>query len=574
VATPTSPLDPTRQVPDAVKQAQARLRRRHEAGASGREIVHAHTLFVDRLLTALFAAATHDYFSRHPRIVYRCAIVAQGGYGRRELSPSSDIDLIFLYPWKANPFVETVAEKVLYSLWDTGLAVGHALRNPRSCVRLAMRDLTVKTALLDARFICGDASVFTELQAAVQTELLTSKQGAAFTKEKLAEQEARHRRYGDSVYLLQPHLKEGAGGLRDIHTALWMAKVKFKVHRLRDLVGLGVVTESELAEVEVSQDFLWRTRNALHFVAGAHEDQLRFEYQDLVAAGFGEHDGPADRGVERFMRLYYLHAATVSRFSEAVIGRCIASGRAATTVAPRARTVRAGMQVRGAVLGVTGPRVFRQDPVNLIRIFAEAQRQGAVLSRLTKRHVREHLHLVERVRQDPAAVEAFFAILEGRHRVYETLHEMHRLGVLIHFIPEFASLLCLIRRDPYHIYTVDEHSLRGVLELERLRDGEYGQACPLQTQVMREDDKPEVLFLAMLFHDIGKGRGEKHAERGAELVTVIAERLGLNTDDATQLTFLVRHHLLMSQLAQGRDIHDDNLVLSFASQVGDLSTLR
>jgi [protein-PII] uridylyltransferase len=570
---PSSPASPNDVFPvsDVLKRARAELRARHQAGATGREIVRAYTAYMDRLLTTLFAIATHDYFARHPRLRHRCAIVAQGGYGRRELSPGSDVDLVFLYPWKANPFVETLAEKVLYSLWDTGLAVGHSLRNPRGCVRLAAQDLTVKTALLDARFICGDVTVFQELQQAIQSELLTSREGARFMRDKLQEQTDRHRRYGNSIYLLQPHIKEGAGGLRDIHTALWLAKVKFKVQRLHDLVTLGVITESELVEVEASQDFLWRVRNALHFLTGGHEDQLRFEHQDRIAAEFSGQDGT----VEQFMRLYYLHAATVSRFSEAVIARCVERPRSPGTSGAPTRTVRTGMQVRGGVLSVTTARVFRESPSNLIRVFAEAQRQGVTLSPLTTRSIREHLSLFdERVRSDPETVEAFLDILRAPHRVHEALYEMHRHGVLVHFVPEFANLLCLVRRDPYHTYTVDEHSLRGVLELEQLRAGAYAQSCPLLTQVMREDDKSEILFLGMLFHDIGKGRGRGHSEEGARVVSDIAERLGLDTDDAVQLTLLVRHHLLMSHLAQRRDVHDDEMVLSFAKQLGDVSTLR
>lgn len=559
---------------EALAQTRTALQARHAAGASGREIVRAYTMAMDRVLCMLFAASGHEYFAHYPRLRHRCAVVAQGGYGRRELSPGSDIDLVFLYSWKATPFVETVAEKILYTLWDTGLVVGHALRNPRACVRLAARDVTVKTALLDARYICGDLGVFMDLREAVRAELL-SKDGTRFLREKLEEQAARHRRYGDSVYLLQPHIKEGEGGLRDIHAALWMAKVKFKVRRLRDLVSLGIVTERELAELETSQDFLWRVRNALHFLTGTHQDQLRFEYQEDIAAQFVGSTCPAEKAVEHFMRLYYLHAAAVNRCSDVVIGRCLERARISAPRRESVRTVQEGMQIRGDVLTVTGPRVFRQRPANLLRVFREAQRHHVGLSSITKRGIREHLHLIdEGFQQDPEAVAEFLAILRGRHRVYATLREMHKHEVLIRFIPEFAGLLCLVQRDLYHIYTVDEHSLRGILELERLREGEYARACPVLTQAMREDDRTEVLLLAMLFHDIGKGHGHAHAERGAELAGTIGERLGLNADDVTQLRFLVRHHLLMSHLAQRRDIRDEDLVLEFARQVGDESTLR
>jgi [protein-PII] uridylyltransferase len=552
----------------------ADLRARHDAGAPGREIVRSYALLMDRLISVLFGAATCDYFSRNLRIKYRCAVMAQGGYGRRELSPRSDIDLVFLYPWKANPYVETVAEKILYTLWDSGLTVGHALRNPRTCVRLAERDLTVKTALLDARYICGDVGVFMEFKQAAESELL-NKHTEAFLEEKLAANAKRHRQYGDSVYLLQPQLKEGAGGLRDVHTALWMAKVKFKIRRLRDLVRLGIVTERELAELEMSQDFLWRLRNSLHFIAGAHQDQLSFEYQEQVAAAHGYRDTPSAPAVERFMRVYYLHAATVNRFSDAVISRCIERTRAYGTARTAMRTVYDGMRVKGDMLTVASSKVFRERPANLLRVFGEAQRHGVGLSPITKEHIREHLQLIDdQLRCDPEAAAAFLDILRGRRRVYETLHEMHKHGVLIRFIPEFAKLWCLVRRDLYHIYTVDEHSLRGILELERLRGGAYAQSCPLLTEVMREDDNVAILFLGMLFHDIGKGEGQGHAERGAILVRDISVRLGLNLDEATQLEFLVRHHLWMSHLAYRRDIHNDSLVLGFAKQAGDVSSLR
>jgi len=559
---------------EILERGWAELRARHEAGASGREIVRAYTLLMDRLITVLFTTARREYSDSSPRIRHRCAVMAQGGYGRRELSPRSDVDLVFLYPWKATPYVKTVAERVLYSLWDTGLDVGHALRNPHACVRLGERDSTIKTALLDTRYICGDVTVFREFEAAAQTDLL-GKNSARFFREKLAETAERHQRYGDSVYLLEPNLKEGEGGLRDSHTALWMAKVRFKVRRLRDLVTLCVLSDRELSEFEASQDFLLRVRNALHFRTGAHQDQLTFEHQEQIAADLGYGDTPSERGVERFMRVYYLHAAALNRFSEELMSRCIEGTRAVAASTDPPRTVRPGMVRRGHMLSVTGRRAFWEVPANVVRVFAQAQRHGVALSRATKKHIRDHLQLLGgRVQCDPEATRAFFEILGSRSRVYETLHEMHKQGVLICLIPEFANVLYCAPRDLYHFYTVDEHSLRGVMELERLRAGEYEQECPLLTQVMREDDKVEILFLAMLFHDIGKGKGHGHSERGAILVRDIAQRFGLNTDDARQLELLVRHHLLMAHLAQRRDIHDDSLVLGFAKQVGDVSTLR
>ena len=559
---------------EIVERGRADLRARHDAGASGREILRAHTLLMDRLITCLFTAASQEYSDSSPRIRHRCAVMAQGGYGRRELSPFSDIDLVFLYPWKATPYVKTVAERILYSLWDTGAVVGHSLRNPHACVRLGERDSTIKTALLDARYICGDVPVFEEFKAARQAELL-GKRGRHFFEEKLAERAERHRRHGDSVYLLEPNIQEGEGGLRDSHTALWMAKVRFKIRSLRDLVALCVLTDRELREFEVSQDFLWRVRNALHFRTGTHQDQLTFEHQEQIAANLGYPDTPPERGVDRFMRVYYLHAAAVYRFSEELISRCIEGTRAGAASTHPARTVQPGMVRRGNLLSVTGRKAFWETPANLVRVFEESQRHGVALSPATKRQIRGHLQLLGgRMQCDPGAIRAFLGILRSRSRVYETLHEMHKQGVLISLIPEFSKVLCCVQRDLYHIYTVDEHSLRGVLELERLRAGAYEQDCPLLTQLMREEDNIAILFLAVLFHDIGKGKGHGHSERGAVFAGKIARRFGLNTDDTMQLQFLVRHHLLMANLAQRRDIRDESLVLGFAKQVCDVSTLR
>src|SRR5690348_7105275 len=299
-------------------RVQAEERARHVAGAGGLELVAVYTEAVDHLVRFLFAGASAHFMSRFARLNQECVAVAQGGYGRGELNPGSDIDLLFLYPWKVNPYVETVAEVILYALWDGGLAVGHALRNIRECGRLAARDLKVKTALLDARYLCGEAELYEEFDARMVDEVW-SQNPTHFFKEKLAESSERHARTGDSVYLLQPQLKEGQGGLRDLHTALWMAKVKFKVRNFRDLVTLGVLPEASVAELETALDFLWRVRNGMHLASGTHQDLLSFELQERLAPTLGF---PAGRpGVEAFMRTYYGQASTVNRFGDMVISR-------------------------------------------------------------------------------------------------------------------------------------------------------------------------------------------------------------------------------------------------------------
>jgi [protein-PII] uridylyltransferase len=556
---------------DYLGRVHAELRARHEAGAGGLAVVAAYTDAVDHLVRHLFTTASTHFLSRNPRINQKCTVVAQGGYGRGELNPGSDIDLLFLYPWKVNPYVETVAEVILYPLWDAGLQVGHALRNVRECARLAARDLKVRTAVLDARYLAGDEALYAEFEAAMVEEVW-SRNPSEFFKEKLAESIERHARAGDSVYLLQPQLKEGQGGLRDLHTALWMAKVKFRVRTFRDLVRLGVMGERDVAELEEALDFLWRVRNAMHLAAGGHQDLLTFELQERLAPALGF--PPGRDGVEALMRAYYGHASTVNRFGETVIARCVQPTEPYRGTRPAARVIREGMRIQGRTLSVTAREVFEQEPAALVHVFAEAQRHGATLSAATRALIRECLPLLDAHRDDPAVAGAFMSVLRARGHVYETLVEMHKLGVLKRVIPEFGHLDCLITHDPFHIYTVDQHSLMGVREIERLRAGEFAAPLPHVTQVMNEVERPELLFLGMMFHDVGKGHGHDHSGRGARMMRDIAARLGLNVDECQACEFLVQHHLLMSHLAQRRDVHDDQLVVDFCRQVGTVDNLQ
>lgn len=554
---------------------QQQIASQHRAGASGRAVVTIYTEAVDRLIAFLFESATAEYTSRYVIADHRCTIAAQGGYGRRELNPASDIDLLVLYPWRVNAYVETVAERILYTLWDAGLQVGHASRTIAACTRLAQQDFKVKTALLDARYLCGDEMLYAGFEDAMEAEVL-KKNASRFYREKLAESRDRHQRYGDSIFLLEPQLKEGPGGLRDIHTAMWLAKVKYKVKGMRELVVKGVVNDRELAELEASQDFLFRVRNALHILTGSHQDLLSFEFQDRIAEDLGFREQNGRPAAEPFMKTYFTHAAAVRRFSDAVIERCLERPHPYRLIGRVVgREIREGVWILNRTLSVTGPDDIRREPSNLVTLFRDAQRHGVELTQGTKRLIRENLDLItDADRSAPAFTRPFLDILAWNHDVFETLREMHATGVLCALFPEFARIDCLVQRNLYHIYTVDEHSLIGIRELERLRRGEYKEVAPLLTEVMRDIDRHEVLFLSMLFHDIGKGHGGGHAERGAEYVRRIATRLSLNEDDTAQWELLVRHHLLMSHLAQHRDTHDPRLVTDFARNVGGADNLK
>jgi [protein-PII] uridylyltransferase len=558
-----------------IADVRGTLAERHRAGASGSAIVTAYTGAVDRLVGFLFNSATAEYTRRSVLLDHRCTVAAQGGYGRFELNPSSDIDLLVLYPWKVNAYVETVAERILYALWDAGLVVGHASRTVEACTRLAQQDLKVKTALLDARYLAGDRALYGDFEKAMEADVL-KKNPARFYREKLAESAERHHRYGDSVYLLEPQLKDGPGGLRDIHTAMWLAKVKYKVKNLRELVVKGVISDRERLEIEASQDFIFRVRNALHFLTGTHQDQLTFEFQDPIAAELGFVDDGHRRALVDFMKTYYGHATAVRRFSDTVIERCTERPNPYRLIGRVVgRRIRDGILILNRTISANGAEVLRREPANLVMLFRDAQRHGVQLTEGTKRLMREHLDLIgEAERHDRAFTAPFLEILGWKHNVWEALREMHSVGVLCRLFPEFARIDGLVQRDLYHIFTVDEHSLMGIREIERLRRGTYKESVPLLTDVMREIDRPDMLFLAMLFHDVGKGHGEGHPERGASYIRGVAARLGLNEDDAAQWEFLVRQHLYMSHLAQHRDTHDPRLVREFARTVGSLENLQ
>ncbi|HTY55081.1 MAG TPA: [protein-PII] uridylyltransferase [Candidatus Binataceae bacterium] len=550
------------------------LKRRHLAGASGTAIVTELTAATDHLLRALYQWADAERGRRYPRLNQCVAIVARGGYGRGELNPYSDIDLLFLHDWKPGPYVEIVAETILHALWDAGMVVGSAMRNVKECVRMAGNDLKEKTAVIDSRFLAGNVQIYAELEKARDKDVLERNQ-QKFFKAKLDESRERHSHYGDSVYLLEPQIKEGEGGLRDLHTALWLAKVKYRAHSLEDLVQKAVITENELKEVKRARDFLWRVRNSLHFLSGRHFDQLTFEYQEAIAPimGFtGEGDITASGAL---MRAYYQQASTIHMFAEGLIARVIEPGPTRYFRRGFSRQIRPGVVIQGKLLAVAQTDFFERDPLNLVTIFADCQAHEVELAGATYQLARDNLFRIDDAfRRDQRSGKALMAILSGHKRVAETLESMHRAGVLGALIPEFGNLYARVLHDLYHVYTVDRHCLAAVRELERLCAGEYRETAPVLTEVAHEMDRLPLIFLALLLHDIGKGHGHDHHERGAVLAAEVAGRLGLDSEQVDLVAFLVRQHLLMSQISQKRDLEDEGMVAEFARTAGSIDRLK
>jgi [protein-PII] uridylyltransferase len=546
----------------------------HDAGYPGREVNELRTELVDRLVRKLFRMAEDRYFRENPRLDFRFAVVAVGGYGRSELALGSDIDLLFLYRGKLNPYVETLSETIEQRLWDGKLVVGAATRTVPDCLRVGRDDLSTLTSYLDARFLAGDAGLFAEFDREVAA--LIGRDPRGFVERKLAEQRERHVRKGESLYLLQPDVKEGVGGLRDYHTALWVGRAcQWDARRPEHLALHGLLDPDDQAELLEALGFLWRLRNELHR-KGRKEDRLHYDTQPRLAEFLGLRDTPELLAVEQLMRQYYLYARTVHRVSQRAVGRAQQllddrSGRRERVSYPVAE----GFAIADGVLEIPHESLLQERPLRLLSAFAVAQHHDVALSARAQRLIRNSLWRIDDTfRAEPEAASLFRQILDSPLRVYRTLSAMNELGVLAAYLPEFAHLVGLWQQDLYHTYTVDVHSLFLVEQLRRTWKGENRDELPLATQLMREVRRPFPLFLGCILHDVGKGRGGGHSQRGADLVEVVARRLRMSDEEAGLVRFLVLHHLAMSRMADRRDVNDPRTIQQLASLCGSRERLR
>lgn len=551
------------------------IKARHRAGESGEWVVKAITTMTDVLVKKLFISITRG-LDNYKLAREQLTLVATGGYGRGELNPYSDIDLMFLHGGKDPQRIEDIAQKLLYFLWDMRLDVGYSVRTLNDCVEMSNADTTVKTALLDGRFLTGSRTLFMGFQKTMLTQIL-AKRSDAFIAEKLDELNKRRDKYGSSIYILEPNIKEGEGCLRDLHTAIWVAKIKYKVNDPRELIVKGVLSEDEVAAYHASLSYLWRIRNEMHYLAGRKNDQLTFDTQTSLAAFFGYTNRGKILAVEDFMRDFYLHATRVEHFSSLVINKCARREDGPLKILGyfTRRPVGEGFYVLKGELVIPDESIIEKDPSRLMKLFENAQKHGVTLNIKVKTLVRKSLHLVnDKFRRNKDVNNSFFAILRSDKGVAETLKLMHHLEFLNAFMPEFERIHCKVQHDIYHIYTVDIHSLFCVEEIVKLWRGEHSEDLPLLTQLACEVDKRELLLLAVLLHDIGKGEGGGHAEKGADLSRTIARRMGLSREDSERLDFLIRSHLLFAHIAQRRDLHDEKMIIQFARQMGKSENLK
>jgi [protein-PII] uridylyltransferase len=563
---------------DVQKQGRIEIANAFSAAPfDARPMTRAYIHLADGLVRTALRIATHRLHPKpNPTIGERLSVIGVGGYGRGEMAPFSDVDLLFLIPYKATAWTESVVESMLYVLWDLKLKVGHATRTISDCVRLGSDDYTIQTALLERRFIAGDTDLEAELTETLARDLFSAS-GTAFIEAKLAERDTRHEKQGQR-YVVEPNVKEGKGGLRDLHSLFWIAKYIYSVDDIADLVTKGVFHKEEYKTFKAAEDFLWAVRGHLHLGSNRATEQLSFDMQDQVASAMGYEDARGRRGVEVFMQAYFRHATAVGDLTRIFLTQLEAIHVKAEPLLERIfrrrPKVKEGYEVVHNRLGIKNEKKFLSDNLNLLRIFEEGLRTGMLIHPDAMRVIKANLNLIDdNMRTTPEAQRIFLDLLLKHGNPERALRRMNELGVLAAFIPEFEPIVAMMQFNMYHSYTVDEHTIQCVANLARIEKNELEEELPVASSILQKGVNRKVLFVAMLLHDIGKGRPEDHSILGAQIVRKVAPRLGLKQDEVDTVEWLVRYHLLMSDMAQKRDIADPRTVRDFAKAVQTVKRL-
>ena len=561
--------------------ARAQVKARVEDGEmQGLAAAHALSAIQDALLQVLYDFATkHFYYAQNPTQAERIAIVATGGYGRGQMAPFSDVDLLFLRPYKETPWGESVIEFILHMLWDLGLKVGHATRSLAECARLAKQDVTIKTALLEARFLWGDQTIYDQMRQQFWNEA-DPRSSQTFVEAKLAERDQRHMRQGESRYLVEPNVKEGKGGLRDLQTLYWIGKYVYHTDDTADLVG-EVYTRDELQTFQQAEALLWDVRVRLHYLVGRAEERISFDIQPDLAARMGFTGDSPRRAVEKFMKAYFLVAKDVGDLTRIFCSALEEQNRkpkpSLARLLPGFLKPRTGTEdffVESGRLNAPA-NAFRRDPVNLIRIFHMADQKSVDVHPAALRTITRSLDLIdEKLRDNPEANRLFLEILTSKRDPERTLRWMNEAGVLGRFVPAFDHAVGLMQFNMYHHYTVDEHLIRAVGVVAAIERGELKKEHPLSTEIIKRIKSRNVLYCAILLHDIAKGLPGDHSVVGANIAESLCPRLGLSASETSAVSWLVREHLVMSDTAQKRDLSDPKTVRDFVAAVQSPEMLR
>jgi [protein-PII] uridylyltransferase len=555
-------------------------RRLAERPYAGTEAANAYAFLTDQILRLAYDFVTLRLHPlANPTTSERLLLMAVGGYGRGEMALHSDVDIAFVTPWKPTGWTETVIEAILYLLWDLGLKIGQSTRTLDELIHVSQGNHTVRTALLEARYVWGDEALCDEVSARFWKEVVAGKVGG-FVKEKLDERDARHKRMGDSRYVVEPNVKEGKGGLRDLHALFWIGKYAYRLRSVAELVEVGLFSPAELRQFQRAERFLWAVRCHLHIVADRAEERLTFDDQREIAARMNYADRPGKSPVERFMRHYFLTAKNVGDLTGVFLAhldeKFARRGRRIGLPAFRRRPGRlAGFMLDRGRLAVPDAAFFAADPVRLIQMFALADRYGLEIHPLAMRAAAGSAKLIDgAVRADPRANALFLDVLTSPRDPETVLRWMNEAGVFGRFIPDFGRVVAQMQFDMYHHYTVDEHSIRAIGLLARIEKGELREEHKLSTALFGRIASRRVLYVAVLLHDIAKGRGGDHSELGAEVALALCPRLGLTDAETETVAWLVRWHLAMSATAFKRDLADPKTIQDFVGRVKSMERLR
>jgi [protein-PII] uridylyltransferase len=546
-------------------------RRLEEKPYQGSETAEAYAYLMDQILRLAFDRTVSE--AAGPLL-----LMAVGGYGRGEMALHSDVDIAFVTPDAPSPQAAAAVERFLYLLWDLGLKVGPSIRSLDELIAAAKGDHTVRTAILEARYVWGDEQLFELAEARFRAEVVAG-DVRAYVAEKLDERNARHVRMGDSRYVVEPNVKEGKGGLRDLHTLFWIGKFAYGVKGVAELVDVGLLSPQELRQFQRAERFLWAVRCHLHIVAGRAEERLTFDYQREIAERMRYADRAGSAPVERFMRHYFLHAKTVgdltgvflAHLDEKFARKGLRFGLPALRRRPRKLE---GFVLDRGRLALPSDDFFREDPVRLVAIFALADRYGLEIHPLAMRAANRDAKLADDVRDDPRANALFLDVLTSPRDPEMVLRWMNEAGVFGRFVPDFGRVVAKMQFDMYHHFTVDEHSIRAIGLLARIENGALKDDHPLSHALFKSIASRRVLYVAVLLHDIAKGRGGDHSELGAEVARSLCPRFGLSEAETETVAWLVRWHLLMSATAFKRDLADPKTIQDFVERVKSLERLR
>ena len=543
-----------------------------------RKAISSYAFLTDCLVTSAWKFATEIQFPSHnPTEAEKLSIISVGGYGRREMAPFSDVDLLFLTPYKMTPWSENVIETVLYLLWDLKLKVGHSSRSIKDCLRLGSEDYTIRTAMLEHRFVCGDINLASQLNEKLWKNLFS---GTAkdFISAKLKERENRHEKHGQR-YMVEPNVKEGKGGLRDLQSLYWIAKYVYQTQNISDLVDLNVFRSDEYLQFEQAEEFLWAVRCQMHHLADRAIEQLSFDLQVEVASAMGYHDSRDQRAVEIFMQDYFRHATRVGDLTRIFLTSLEAVHAKDEPLLERIFKRKPKIDKNYIVihnrLAIKSEKEFLTNPINLLKLFSEALRTGLLIHPNAMRLVSANLAMVNNeFRASTEAQQIFLELLLKHGNPERALRRMNELGFLAKFIPEFEPIVAMMQFNMYHSYTVDEHTIQCLKTLAQIEKGELVEELPIASSILKDGVNRKVIYIALLLHDIGKGRSDDHSILGAKIAKQVSPRLGLNKQETETVEWLVRYHLLMSDMAQKRDISDPRTVRDFAKAVQSVKRLN